>query len=673
MQEERSASLVVRVVGLRNVVKGAKLFVSLRLGGSSHTTAIADEDGRILEQFVLPMVRNCKLSITLMSKHWFNKRIGQAEVDVAALPSEKVVADSYGFGSPQKPVLDLLLVKTTRTDQEDQEEEQGGGVGSAISLLATAEEDDDDTGAWMVLDNTTLMKDSEDITSSKKKEQQQQQQEEKQENNNQTLSAFLQQYQIVCGVCGNGGRSDLVCLDCLHVYCHSCLEDIVKKCLSRNETPTCPQVVLEEDGENASPSSTSCGPLPDFALRAVMSDVDFSALLDRRLASVTASSGDFVHCPRCSFVFVADTTTAQQQQQQQDERRFRFRCRQCQWLWCLQCGHSPYHEGFSCESYKEYLSGRKCRFCQNPLDQSLNSNNDDDHDACSACKEKDDRCCEKILQPCGHRCYGVKHEQRCRIPCLHPDCKNDVADEFCAVCWVEPLRAGPCILLDSCGHMLHQDCITRHIGTVVGKRIGFSHLNCPLCKKRIQSTLLQPLMQPWLDLEAQVTAMASQRLQYENRQNDPPIAQRYNGDASRYAMDIYSYYSCCKCKKPYFAGLIACGDGPDDDSISMCPDCTDAASKKSGQAPTKCNKHGTDFIVWKCRYCCSPASFKCWNTHSFCDSCHTRQSNGEYLSRMPSSAFPVCKNAQECPLKIRHDHCVEWCLGCSMCKTEKNF
>ncbi len=83
--------------------------------------------------------------------------------------------------------------------------------------------------------------------------------------------------------------------------------------------------------------------------------------------------------------------------------------------------------------------------------------------------------------------------------------------------------------------------------------------------------------------------------------------------------------------------------------------------------------HAAEFQQFKCRYCCSVASFKCWSTHSFCISCHERQVAGDYLSRKPVSAFKVCAGPEECPLGIAHSHCDEVYLGCSMCKSMKGF
>ena len=37
---------------------------------------------------------------------------------------------------------------------------------------------------------------------------------------------------------------------------------------------------------------------------------------------------------------------------------------------------------------------------------------------------------------------------------------------------------------------------------------------------------------------------------------------------------------------------------------------------------TKCPKHGTDFIEFKCRFCCQVAQWFCGGNTHYCDPCH---------------------------------------------------
>ncbi len=49
------------------------------------------------------------------------------------------------------------------------------------------------------------------------------------------------------------------------------------------------------------------------------------------------------------------------------------------------------------------------------------------------------------------------------MACLEPDCalvnmQQQTADDLCAICYVEELRAAPCIML-KCGHVYHYKCL----------------------------------------------------------------------------------------------------------------------------------------------------------------------------------------------------------------------
>ena len=89
-----------------------------------------------------------------------------------------------------------------------------------------------------------------------------------------------------------------------------------------------------------------------------------------------------------------------------------------------------------------------------------------------------------------------------------------------------------------------------------------------------------------------------------------------------YALAIYAYYECFKCKKPYFGGLKNCEMNMEDDkkkfdpSELICPACCPFTSE------TNCKTHGTEYIEYKCKYCCSVALWFCWGKTHFCDHCH---------------------------------------------------
>ena len=49
----------------------------------------------------------------------------------------------------------------------------------------------------------------------------------------------------------------------------------------------------------------------------------------------------------------------------------------------------------------------------------------------------------------------------------------------------------------------------------------------------------------------------------------------------------------------------------------ICKECE--ANRGNAQ---ECDRHGTESLMWKCRYCCSPATFECFSYAHFCKDCH---------------------------------------------------
>ena len=89
--------------------------------------------------------------------------------------------------------------------------------------------------------------------------------------------------------------------------------------------------------------------------------------------------------------------------------------------------------------------------------------------------------------------------------------------------------------------------------------------------------------------------------------------------------------------------------------------------KRTGQ--NSCPKHGTEAIEWKCKFCCSVASWFCWGTTHFCDDCHRKQGTPESMSRKALKDLPQCTPAT-CPLKVAHPkNGTEFVLGCEICRS----
>lgn len=84
-----------------------------------------------------------------------------------------------------------------------------------------------------------------------------------------------------------------------------------------------------------------------------------------------------------------------------------------------------------------------------------------------------------------------------------------------------------------------------------------------------------------------------------------------------------SYYLCFKCKDPYFGGMKACN--PEEEQKDFKPEelvCAKCSNVGMNAGVGRCGTHGTDFIDFKCKFCCSVALWFCWGTTHFCDPCH---------------------------------------------------
>ncbi|XP_059355583.1 E3 ubiquitin-protein ligase MYCBP2 isoform X7 [Carassius carassius] len=323
-----------------------------------------------------------------------------------------------------------------------------------------------------------------------------------------------------------------------------------------------------------------------------------------------------------------------------------------------------------------------CRFCgtRNGTELSAVGSVCSDQD----CQEYAKLACSKT-HPCGHPCGGVKNEELC-LPCLHgcdksAACLKQDADDMCMICFTEALSAAPAIQMD-CSHVFHLQCTRRVLeNRWLGPRITFGFMSCPICKNKINHSVLKDLLDPIKELYEDVRRKALMRLEYEGLHKSEAItmsgARFYNNPAG-FAMNRYAYYVCFKCKKAYFGGEARCdaeaGQGDDYDPRELiCGACSDVSRAQM------CSKHGTDFLEYKCRYCCSVAVFFCFGTTHFCNACHD---DFQRMTSVPKEELPHCPagpkgkqlEGSECPLHVVHPPTgEEFALGCGVCRNAHTF
>jgi hypothetical protein len=397
----------------------------------------------------------------------------------------------------------------------------------------------------------------------------------------------------------------------------------------------------------------------------------------------------------------------------------------CATNFCQVCRCTPYHTGFNCSEYREYLDAPKCRFCLEPvtsLTQLLGPDKKVLPNICNqeSCGLRFKSCCVKVL-PCGHACAGYVNELQCP-PCLHPDCEAvarqqyvfQTSDNDCIICSTEQLGQGPVVVLECAPHVrhvFHRDCVKAKLEQRWnGAAIDFGFLNCPVCAIPLRKhPAFEDLLLGYQTLFRKVMLKALERLRFEKMDRDAQIVMpggRFYRDPSAFALHHYAFFHCFQCKNPYYGGARVCaaadagGDAAVVAADLICISCQKVESVDS------CAVHGTDAVVHKCRFCCSNAQWLCWSNTHFCDRCHTGWSPlVEYLTGKNKKAlweFPQCPGLEgrikeictnpaydttekkeeaikklvsdptSCPLKLRHPpNGVEFGLGCGLCWDEQ--
>lgn len=217
------------------------------------------------------------------------------------------------------------------------------------------------------------------------------------------------------------------------------------------------------------------------------------------------------------------------------------------------------------------------------------------------------------------------------------------AEDACTICFCD-FEDGDGVRLD-CGHPFHRDCLAEfstHAKSFVekGEHIVFTYAVCPSgCGTHIRHAAA-PLSAYMNDLYRAVTKDAEGRLrEMENKTLE----------------DLY-YYVCCRCEKPYYGGNRWCsrtisGEPCKKPSELICSDCND---------DFLCPSHNHDFVLYKCRYCCNPATHLSFGNRYMCDACNKKWEGTE--------PEPMeCPGAEKCPLGGAHPTGGSQPLGCMLC------
>jgi len=473
---------------------------------------------------------------------------------------------------------------------------------------------------------------------------------------------------------------DIIYLSCFHPICNKCFNECAEENINEMRCNICQNMVAEQDK------------------RMVLGEERKTQL--ERKAVTDRLKEKLVKCPNCGEKIVfepgeVDYNVKDENSQvisgqaAEDYAKHRCRCGFCQKDFCSneKCNATPYHLGKTCEEFKHYIGAKKCRFCNKEI-QAQNIGPDEDVCNSYECKNKYFISCKKRL-PCGHKCFGVYGERECP-PCIDKKCNQfngkfgQNKDEYCIICWVEGLGNSPMIAL-SCGHYMHYLCIKNILEKKWnGPKITFNHCLCPSCHKWMDCPAvpeIQKMIEENKKLYEEIKDMSLKRLKFEDLDKDPRLTDKnspWYGKKVEFALKRLSYYMCYICKKPYFAGRRECGNDPnmnnDDPNKLYNPKdcvCGKDANLSGVAGKTNCVKHGKEFIEYKCRFCCKIASWFCWGTTHFCEDCHKRQCNHDYVSQYKKDKLPKC-NKDTCEVGGNHPpNGEEYALGCSICRNSE--
>jgi E3 ubiquitin-protein ligase MYCBP2 len=192
-------------------------------------------------------------------------------------------------------------------------------------------------------------------------------------------------------------------------------------------------------------------------------------------------------------------------------------------------------------------------------------------------------------------------------------------------------------------------------------RVNFAFFNCPICGEEIEHNLLRKETATIRMVRGGLENRYMERLRLEGLLHCAALTEPsspYFEQPMAYARDKLNYYMCSMCDKPYFGGLRECQnidrEEPNRHEL-ICGGCS------AGSAI--CERHGNQFMEWKCKYCCNTAVWFCWGTTHFCEVCHNPPRK---------TVREECPGEELCPLKGKHQpNGAEFAIGCAFCRLQE--
>ncbi|CCW66102.1 unnamed protein product [Phytomonas sp. Hart1] len=222
-------------------------------------------------------------------------------------------------------------------------------------------------------------------------------------------------------------------------------------------------------------------------------------------------------------------------------------------------------------------------------------------------------------------------------------------EQICTMCLCE-LDESPSLTLD-CGHQFHIDCVLEWVNNwdefrKKGNHISFNRGMCPGgCKHLVRHPLIYSTSRDIKELYDKVSLQRREIIQvlYTTKSQDDLL-----------------FYVCSKCAEPFLGGENSCfrmqgGEPAKDPNSLLCDNC---------QTDFFCPTHGRKYVIYKCTYCCNPATHRSFATRYLCDRCEERWVGSTEVDKIS------CPGPNVCPLGGHHDTTCAYPVGCLLCLPE---
>lgn len=275
--------------------------------------------------------------------------------------------------------------------------------------------------------------------------------------------------------------------------------------------------------------------------------------------------------------------------------------------------------------------------------------------------------CQKILK-CLHSCLFVNTSKKCF--CLLSSCQfNQNKENFnvsncCCICYESFYKFPLCIL--DCNHLFHFKCFGSYLQSYKslfdkGSLLKFGFLKCPICNIGVYSCKNHPDLNSLIFYYREFECKA--KIHYDKLIQEDIID-------SQEIFERCLFYICYSCEDVFYGGTYECNTqfNIDEDYIENTKLCIYCLNDNVIDGIIDCEKHGREFLIYKCRFCCNQSSHFCFGDTHFCEECHLKQLSGINLKKLKPSEYEIC-NEEICFLNGKHPrNGKEYVIGCGLCK-----